>query len=360
MERYLIHSAKGSTWSKKDHKYISRKKVNGKWVYTYNNPESRNYRQDQMMNLSTREMYTKSKSPQYKDELGMYDNIDDLIDALKTKRRNNAELISKASGITSKHTYSDNVKKYDQAIKEANDIKKEEEDLAKNPTILKKLKHIRHSDNTVYLVHHGILGQKWGIRRFQNPDGTLTELGRKRIYGEGAKYGGNESFRHRNRRAINAAKYEKDIKRNQRKLDRAYKRGNEKKINKYENIDKKLNINREIMSKDLSPEMIQMGRDYLKEMYAFVLGGVGPGVAITLSARENTNKVYKQEAERQKMIKDSEKAYKRLSEQGKWKEASDEWYNRNERIEAINKENNRRRNTDYDLRKTSTYKKISR
>lgn len=30
------------------------------------------------------------------------------------------------------------------------------------------------------LKHHGILGQKWGIRRFQNPDGTLTEKGKKR------------------------------------------------------------------------------------------------------------------------------------------------------------------------------------
>lgn len=33
----------------------------------------------------------------------------------------------------------------------------------------------------VYLVHHGIKGQKWGIRRYQNPDGTLTEAGKKRI-----------------------------------------------------------------------------------------------------------------------------------------------------------------------------------
>lgn len=30
------------------------------------------------------------------------------------------------------------------------------------------------------LYHHGIKGQKWGIRRFQNPDGTLTEEGKAR------------------------------------------------------------------------------------------------------------------------------------------------------------------------------------
>lgn len=36
--------------------------------------------------------------------------------------------------------------------------------------------------------HHGILGQKWGIRRFQNMDGSLTDAGRRRLEKKDTKW----------------------------------------------------------------------------------------------------------------------------------------------------------------------------
>ena len=36
-----------------------------------------------------------------------------------------------------------------------------------------------------HLEHHGIIGMKWGVRRYQNKDGTLTNAGKKRYSPDG-------------------------------------------------------------------------------------------------------------------------------------------------------------------------------
>ena len=44
--------------------------------------------------------------------------------------------------------------------------------------------YIIHSDGSFIsedeLYHHGIKGMKWGVRKYQNPDGSLTAKGKKR------------------------------------------------------------------------------------------------------------------------------------------------------------------------------------
>lgn len=64
------------------------------------------------------------------------------------------------------------------------------------------------------LRHWGIKGQKWGIRRFENPDGSLTEEGKKRY--------GNQYY-YENKRMYKAGTISKDeYKRQNRALNKKY------------------------------------------------------------------------------------------------------------------------------------------
>ena len=58
-----------------------------------------------------------------------------------------------------------------------------------------------------YLMHHGIKGMKWGVRRYQNPDGSLTPAGEKR-YGTIDNF--NKANKHSGDSASNAAEKKSD------------------------------------------------------------------------------------------------------------------------------------------------------
>ena len=59
-------------------------------------------------------------------------------------------------------------------------------------------------DNSLY--HHGIKGQRWGVRRFQNKDGSLTTAGKSRQYKHDAKQFKREYRRSKLRRLISSNK----------------------------------------------------------------------------------------------------------------------------------------------------------
>ncbi len=87
------------------------------------------------------------------------------------------------------------------------------------------------------LQHHGIKGQKWGVRRYQNEDGSLTAKGKQR-------YGTQENFERQypqeSKKKMKKAKGEVDVYKDAAgKAQRGMEEGRQKKNKQQkENVDK--------------------------------------------------------------------------------------------------------------------------
>lgn len=100
-----------------------------------------------------------------------------LKETAKTAADVMSKLNKRKADIDKKESFLNSIESY--RLDTLSEFKKNEEEAAR-----RKKKNARHSAigeemYADYLEHHGIKGQRWGVRRFQNADGSLTDKGRK-------------------------------------------------------------------------------------------------------------------------------------------------------------------------------------
>lgn len=87
-----------------------------------------------------------------------------------------------------------------------------------------------------YLVHYGIKGMKWGIRRYQNKDGSYTSAGKRRRRSYSSDYEETRSLRKKSAKELSNEELKKLNKR--MNLESEYKRLNPRGIFRGQQIAK--------------------------------------------------------------------------------------------------------------------------
>lgn len=145
-------------------------------------------------------------------------------------------------------------------------------------------------DYELQLYHHGILGMKWGIRRYQNANGSLTAAGKKR-YGTKANF---EKVQAAKRAAQKANSKEAKAKRkaNERtaeevakyrakaglkdKPDDTKKSVKDMSDDELRKVVSRLQLERQY--KDLNPESVSAGKTFVNEVLAPAAKNAGKNV----------------------------------------------------------------------------------
>lgn len=145
------------------------------------------------------------------------------------------------------------------------------------------------------LRHHGIKGQKWGVRRFQNEDGSLTSAGRKR-YGE--KGSSTEDYQNAIKKTKAAGESVENIRKFNNDVKRIKDPAMEKRIRKSTEAmtDKELQqrVNRLNMEDNytrmmMHREQLKQGEDYvnrLLDVSAVALRGATTALTIALLVKQ--------------------------------------------------------------------------